>query len=151
MSQFDPSSFLETVFVEPSATERLLCPVGEYPMTVDKLDARAWSKDGKSGVFLDVFWSIEDEGAKAACKRDKVIVKSSVGFDLDENNMIDMEKAKANVGLGKLRAALDLNSDKFSPRDLMGRMAKGRITHSSYTAKDGTPQMQENVAAITKY
>ncbi len=151
MSDFDPSSFLETVFQEPSATERLLCPVGEYPMTVDKLDARKWSKDGKSGVFMDVFWSIEDEGVKQACKRDKVIVKYGIGFDLTDDGLIDMEKAKANVQLGKLRQALDLNGDKFSPGMMIGRMAKGRIIHSAYTAKDGSQALQENIAAVTKY
>lgn len=151
MSQFDPSSFLETVFVEPSITERLLCPVGEYPMTVDKIEARGWSKDGKSGAALDIFWSVEDQSVKEACKRDKVIVKSGIMFDLTEEGLIDMEKAKNNVNFGKLRDALGLNGDKFSPSMLAGRMAKGRITHSAYTAKDGTQQMQENVAAITKY
>lgn len=150
MSDFDASSFLETVFEEPSITERLLCPVGEYGAIVDKLDARMWSKDGKSCVFLDVIWSIEDEAAKAACKRDKVTVKQGIGFNLTPDGLIDMEQAKTNVGFGKLRDALGLNSDKFNPNMLMGRMARLRITHST-SSKDGVTHINENVAAVTKY
>lgn len=151
MSDFDASSFLETVFQEPSATEYLNCPVGEYPAIVDKLDARKWAKDGKSGIFMDVMWSIEDEGAKLACKRDKVIVKQGIGFDLTPDGLIDMEKAKANVPLGKLRDALGLNTGNFNPSMLMGRMAKVRITHSTYVDKSGAQALQANIAAVTKY
>lgn len=150
MSDFDASSFLETVFTEPSITERLLCPVGEYPAIVDKLDARAWSKDGKSGVFLDVIWAVESEEAKSACKRDKVTVKQGIGFNLTPDGLIDMEHAKSNVAFGKLRDALDLNGDKFAPSMLNGRMARIRVTHSTST-KDGVTYLNENVAAVTKY
>lgn len=150
MSDFDASSFLETVFNEPSDTERVLCPVGEYGALVEKLDARKWSKDGKGGVFLDVIWSVEDDDARKACKRDKVLVKQGIGFDLTEDGLIDMEKAKANVPLGKLRDALDLNSGSFNPNMLMGRMARIRVTHSTST-KDGVTYFNENVAAVTKY
>lgn len=150
MSDFDPSSFLETVFTEPSSTERLLCPVDEYPATIEKLDARAWSKDGKSGVFVDVIWSVESDAAKAVCKRDKVLVKQGIGFDITPEGLIDMEKAKANVAFGKLRDAVGLNTERFSFNMLPGRMAKIRVTHSTST-KDGVTYLNENVAAVTKY
>lgn len=150
MSDFDASSFLETVFQEPTDTERTLCPVAEYPATVEKLDARKWSKDGKSGIFLDVIWNVESDEARTACKRDKVLVKQGIGFDLTPEGMIDMEKAKANVALGKLRDAMGLNSGNFNPNMLVGRMARIRVTHSTST-KDGVTYFNENVAAVTKY
>jgi hypothetical protein len=148
MADFDASSFLETVFTEPSLTEKLLCPVGEYTGVVDKLDARKWSKDGKSGVALDIFWSIESDDAKAACKRDKVLVKQGIMFSLTADGLIDMEKAKSDVRFGKLRDALGLNEGQFSPSMLPGRMAKLRITHSLST-KDGITYHNEDVAGVT--
>lgn len=150
MSDFDASSFLETVFNEPTDTERVLCPVNEYPAVVEKLDARKWAKDGKSGIFLDVIWSIEDDEVRKFCKRDKVLVKQGIGFDLTADGLIDMDKAKANVPLGKLRAALDLNTGNFQPNLLMGRMARIRVTHTT-SQKDGVTYQNENVAAVTKY
>jgi len=155
MSDFDASSFLETVFTEPSITERLLCPPGEFPAIVDKVEARAWTgkqDSSKSGVVMDIHWSIEDESVKQACKRDKVTVRQSVMFSTNANGIgIDMEKAKADVGFGRLRDALGLNEGQFSPSMLNGRMAKVRVGHRSGTDKNGLPIVNEDVTAVTKY
>lgn len=155
MSDFDASSFLETVFTEPSSTEFLNCPVGEYGAAVSKIEAREWTgkqDSSKSGVAVDVTWDIESDEARAACKRDTVTVRQSFMFSKAENGMgIDMEKAKADVSFGKFRDALDLNNEKFSFSQANGRRAKLRITHSTFVAKDGTQQIQANVAAVTKY
>jgi hypothetical protein len=155
MSDFDPSSFLETVFTEPSITERLLCPPGEFPAIVDKVEARAWTgkaDSSKSGVVMDIHWSIEDQSVKEACKRDKVTVRQSIMFNTNENGIgIDMEKAKSDVAFGRLRDALGLNAGTFSPSMLNGRMAKVRVTHSTGTDKNGLPVVNENITAVTKY
>lgn len=155
MSDFDATSFLETVFTEPSITEFLNCPAGEYPATVDKIEAREWTgkqDSSKSGVAVDVTWSIDSEEAKQACKRDKVTVRQSFMFSKNPDGMgIDMEKAKADVSFGKFRDALDLNGDKFAFSQANGRMARVRITHGTFTNKDGVSAVQANVAAVTKY
>lgn len=149
---FDPSVFLSTTFTAPSITERLLCPVGEWMGTVDKLEARPWKgkeDPTKSGVTLDVFWSIEDAEVKEACKRDKVVVRQSIMFSYLEDGMtLDMEKAKNDVNFGKLRAAVGLNDDEFSPQMLPGRSAKVRVSHRPYTDKAGQQALQEEVAGV---
>lgn len=153
MSDFDASSFLETVFTDPSITEKLLCPEGEYPSQIEKLDARPWTgkeDSTKRGVALDIFWKVEDEGAKAYCKRDTVLVKQSIMFSLTADGLIDMEKAKNDVQFGKLRDALGLNSGEFSPSMLPGKMARIRVKHRSST-KDGVQYINEDVAAVTRY
>jgi hypothetical protein len=153
MSDFDASSFLETVFTEPSLTEKLLCPVGDYPATIDKVEARKWAaKDSSSsGVALDLSWNIESDDARTACKRDKVIVRSTVMFSFTEDGMtIDMEKAKNDVNFGKLRDALGLNNGEFSPSMLPGKMARVQVKHRT-SEKDGKQYVNEDISAVTRY
>jgi len=135
-NMFDVNTFLETVFDQPSETESVPCPVGEYPALVTKVDARVWKgKDdpSKSGVVMDVVWEILDEQVREACKRDKVVVRQSIMFNFTLNEMgqsvIDMNKAKEDVKFGRLRAAIGLNDGPFSPAQLMGQTAVVKVGH----------------------
>lgn len=150
MSDFDASSFLETVFTDPSITEKLLCPVGEYQAVIEKVDARKWSKDDKSGVAVDIFWNIESQEARDHCKKDKVLVKQGIMFSLTSDGLIDMEKAKNDVQFGKLRDAVGLNDKNFSFSALPGQMARVKVAHDSQT-KDGVTYNNDKITAVTRY
>lgn len=151
---FDPSVFLSTTFTAPSETERLVCPADEYMATVDSVDATEWaSKDdpSKKGPKLIVLWSIDDQAAKEACKRDKVIVRSEYMFNyLSDGVTLDMEKALADVRFGKLRDALGLNEGEFAPQMMPGRSARIRVGHETYTTKAGEAAVREQVVAVTR-
>lgn len=149
MSDFDASQFLDTVFTAPSETEVIPCPVGEYAATIDKVDARGWaSKDDptKKGVAMDILWVVDDESVKQACKRDKVIVKQTVMFSFTPDGLIDMDKAQADVRFGKLRDAVGLNGNQFSPSMLPGKMARISVKHRA-----GDDQIFAEVKSVTRY
>lgn len=131
-SAFDPDQFLNSEIQGEMSTKLIPCPVGEYPAIIDSVKGRTWqSRDGtKSGVALDVMWSIEDENVKQFVKRDKVLVRQDIMLNLDEDNKISTKEGD-NVGLGRLRAAVNLNdpSKPFTISMLTGQMAKVAVSH----------------------
>lgn len=132
---FDPNVFLQASFTDPSETEVIPCPVGEYPAVAESVKPRLWESEkngGSAGVNFDVFWSIEDDGVKQTCKKDKVLVRQSFMFTfLPGTQEIDKEKAQGDVRFGRFRAALGLNDGEFSWLMVPGRMAKVRVGHET--------------------
>jgi hypothetical protein len=133
MSMFDPNAFLEMTVDQENSTVATPTPVGEYLAVCDKVELREWKKKDDpsvAGLALDVLWSIDDANVKALLERDKVTVKQGIMLDITESGGLDMGKGK-NVGLGKLREALNLNvkGQPFGFKMLEGRMAKVRVEH----------------------
>jgi hypothetical protein len=129
---FDATSFLDSSVTETNDTVVVPVPVGDYAGVITKVAARTWqSGDGsKSGVTLDVFWSIEDEQVKAELGRAEVICKQGVMLDTTPTGGIDTSKGK-NVQLGRLREACGLNvpGKPFSFNMLPGQSAKVSVSH----------------------
>lgn len=130
---FDPSTFLNQSFDEANDTKVTPCPVGEYIALAEKVDVQTWQKkDGSaSGLKLQVLWEIQDENVKALLGRDKILVPQQIMLDLNESGEgLDMGKGK-NVGLGRLREALDLNKpgEPFSFSMIQGRPATVVVSH----------------------
>jgi len=129
---FDPATFLNTEVSEALDTKVVPCPVGEYLALADKIDVKTWStKDGsKSGVKLEILWDVQDENVKALLSRDKVVVQQTVMLDTTEAGTLDLGKGK-NIGLGRLREALDLNvaGQAFSFPMITGRLATVIVSH----------------------
>ena len=130
---FDPQSFLDQEIQGENSTESIPCPVGDYTGIVDKINLRQWQKKDDpavSGITLEVFWNLDDQGVRELLGRDKVLVKQGIMLDLTESGGIDMGKGR-NVDLGRLRAALDLNNpgQAFSFNALPGRVGKVKVTH----------------------
>jgi hypothetical protein len=108
-------------------------PVGEFNAVVEKVDVRQWVSKAdptKSGLTLEVLWSIDDAEVKALLGRDKVTCKQGVMLDITEAGGLDMGKGR-NVGLGKLRQALGLNEpgQVFSFNQIVGQFAKVGVQH----------------------
>lgn len=129
---FDADSFLNSSVSGSNSTKIIPCPQGEYHAVIEKIGARqVQSKDGtETRIVLEVNWLVEDEGAKAATGREQVSVKQGLFLDLLPDGGLDMSEGK-NVGLGRLREALGLNSpsEQFSFNMLPGRMAKIAVVH----------------------
>lgn len=134
-SAFDPTAFMNTQITGANDTQFRPCPIGEYPAVIDKVEPREWtSRDGtKSGVALDVFWSIDSDTIRTELGRDKVVVKQGVMLDMTPQGTIDGGVGK-NINLGRLREALGMNdpSMPFSFAMLPGKVAKVKVEHEIY-------------------
>jgi len=134
---FDPNEFLNQSLTDANDTKLIPVPdnmSGEgYIAIADKVEIRSWQKKDDpsvSGLALDIIWDIQDEGVKAAVGREKVSSKQGIMLDLTDSGQLDMAKGK-NIGLGKLREALDMNThgQAFSFAMISGRMAKVFVQH----------------------
>ena len=130
---FDPQSFLDMTIEGSNDTVIVPVPVGEFNAVVEKVDVRQWVSKAdptKSGLTLEVLWSIDDAEVKALLGRDKVTCKQGVMLDITEAGGLDMGKGR-NVGLGKLRQALGLNEpgQVFSFNQIVGQFAKVGVQH----------------------
>jgi len=149
---FDASSFLDMTIEGENSTVAIPAPAGEFPAMVDKVDLRQWTKKDDpsvSGLTLEVFWAIEDQGVKDLLGRDKVLVKQGIMLDITESGGLDMGKGR-NVGLGRLRAALNLNdpSRAFSFQQLPGQMGKVTVTHR--VDKDDSEKVYPEVKSVVR-
>lgn len=129
---FNPDTFLQGSVTESNDTKKIPCPVGEYLAVAEKVEARQWqSKDGlKSGIALDITWSIDDPAVKEVTARENVTVRQGLMLDVLDGGGLDMSKGK-NIGLGRVREALGLNTpgQPFAPSMIQGRMAKVTVSH----------------------
>lgn len=129
---FNPDTFLQATSTEANDTKKIPCPAGEYTAVAEKVEARQWqSKDGlKSGIALDITWSIDDPAVKEVVGRDNVQVRQGLMLDLLDSGGLDMGKGK-NIALGRVREATGLNvaGQPFAPSMIQGRAAKVTVSH----------------------
>jgi hypothetical protein len=147
---FDPNQFLDMSVDGAMDTKAVPVPVGEYIAIIEEVKARTWTaKDDptKSGVALDILWSIDDANVKATLGRDKVTVKQGIMLDMTESGGLDLGKGK-NLGLGRLRTALNLNQpgQPFAPSMLPGRVGKVKVEHR-ISGEDIFAEIKQVVAA----
>jgi len=132
MTSFDPNTFLNQQFDESNDTKVTPCPVGEYLALAEKVDIKTWSsKDGSSsGIKLEIVWDVQDENVKQLLGKDTVRVRQQQMLDTTDTGALDFGKGK-NVGLGRIREALDLNKpgEPFSFGMIQGRMATVKVSH----------------------
>jgi hypothetical protein len=132
---FDPNAFLNQQFDEANDTKLVPCPTGEYLAVADKVEVKQWaSKDGSSsGLKVEILWDIQDENVKALLGRDSVKVPQQQMLDLTDTGQLDFGTGK-NVGLGRIREALDLNTagEPFAFGMIQGRMATAKVSHRIY-------------------
>lgn len=131
-TSFNPDEFLNTQYDEALDTKIIPCPVGEFPGLAEKVDIKTWAaRDGSSsGLKLVIIWDIQDDNAKVLTNRDPLRVKQEQMLDLTDTGALDMGKGK-NVGLGRIREALGLNTpgEPFAFSMIQGLMAKCNVTH----------------------
>ena len=130
---FNPDQFLDMQIEGQNDTKIVPVPAGEYTAMIEEVKVRQWqakADPSKSGLTLDVQWSIDDASVKELLGRDKVTVKQGIMLDLTDAGGLDMGKGR-NIGLGRLREALDLNQPgrPFSFTMLTGRVARVSVSH----------------------
>ena len=130
---FNPDQFLDMQFEGQNDTKVVPVPAGEYTAMIEEVKVRQWqgkADPSKSGLTLDIQWSIDDPSVKELLGRDKVTVKQGIMLDLTDAGGLDMGKGR-NIGLGRLREALDLNQPgrPFSFTMLTGRVARVSVSH----------------------
>lgn len=137
MSMFDPQAFMDTTTDQSNDTTMTPCPEGEWQATASDVNIKTGTsqKTGEDWARLDVKWEIVGTEANTISERDKIIVTQGVMLDVNGSGL-DMGKGK-NIGLGRLREALGLNTPgaPFSPRMIIGRSAKVAIKHREYEGK----------------
>ena len=124
---FDAEAFQNAVISEASSTATIPWPVGEYVGTIKKAEIRSGtiSKGERAGqpwaglsVQVEVDRSFLPEGASS-------VASGMVMLDLTDSGGLDT-RAGRNVNLGRLRAAVGLNTpgQAFSFPMLEGRTVK---------------------------
>lgn len=150
---FDPNAYLDATTT--SASERRNpVPPGDYVSTIQNLEATRWqSKDKydertgelKSGPKFNITHSIDlPESVQEVCGIKQLIITDGIMLDTTPEGQLDYSRGR-NTRLRMYREATGLNRDgePFSPRMLVGRMIKVKITHDLWQGN-----VQERIGAI---
>lgn len=153
---FDPTAFLDQT-TEQASERRNPLPAADYNATIKDVQSKTWeSKDKvdektgmlKSGLRLEVLLDLDvPQNIKEAIGIEKMTLTDGIMVDLnDSKTAIDYGKGKNNR-LRQYREATGLNvaGQPFSPRMLIGRMVRVRVTHEEYNGA-----IQERAGAISK-
>ena len=146
MSSFNPDTFLNTETNQANATAYTPCPEGEFTASIKAIKPRVLT-DGRA--VLDLTWIVDDEEVRNETGMAEPSVRQTLWLDTTESGGLDFGKGK-NVGLGRVREALDQNQSgkPWAPGMLVGGVAKIKVTHS--IDKRDNETIQANVASTVK-
>ena len=123
---FDAEKFLNQTIHQPMSTATTPCPEGEYKAFIDDGDRAISFREGgtdRNGNDLSpqciVLFNIMDDRVRDQLKRDKILVPLNIWLDV-QGDKLDLSEGK-NVGLGRLRKALDQNDGPWSPQMMKGK------------------------------
>jgi hypothetical protein len=129
---------MQSQFTDANETEFKAVPEGEYQAVVKKVECNAWqAKDGsRSGLKLDLTWTIDDESVRQATGMAEPSVSQSLMLDMTESGALAVGTNK-NVNLGRLREALGQNVSgrPWSPNMLQGQVARVAVKHRLWEDK----------------
>ena len=154
-SAFDPKQFLDMQFNDANSTQRIPIPAQEHVAVIEKVETRAWqgkADPSKSGLALDVTYTIDDPNVKALLGRDKVTVTQGIMLDITPTGGLDFSKGR-NVQLGRVREACGLNTPgaPFGFRMLEGKVVKIVVGHRPSDRPGAqTGDVFEDVNAVVK-
>lgn len=160
---FDASTFMQQTVDGPLETEYTLVPEGEYLMTIDDFDEKAFEKiefeykkgdkAGTPGTMtkFNVPFVVQDDKVKQELARDKVVVTKQIILDLDDAGGLSKDKNK-NIELGRIRQAAGQNdSGPWSPANLRGAgPMMGKIVHREFERKDGTKGKRAEIDRVVR-
>lgn len=140
---FDVKALVNQPVDGANSTQIKQCPEGEYIARIADLDGGkgidSWFRSIKSKknpseeyLILGIPWLILDDAVRTEMKRDKVIVTQDMFITLNDAGALVMSEGE-NVDLGRVRAALDLNTPGFTFGSLVGAgPAKVKVIHDTY-------------------
>lgn len=134
-SQFDADAFMNSVTTEDNATRLPLCPPGEYPGQITKVEFKQGvikngERIGEAWYQLALAVETSDPAALDGLDLPKRTVRGSIMLDLTPTGGIATGDGR-NVALGRLREAVGLNQkgEPFSPNMLVGRACRFVVGH----------------------
>lgn len=124
---FDADKFLNQTIADPMSTITIPCPEGEFKAFIDDGEKAVTFREGgldRNGNELSpqcvvLFAIMGDQMPNQILKRDKVLVPMNIWLDVN-GDALDLSEGK-NVGLGRLRKALDQNDGAWNPLMMKGR------------------------------
>lgn len=127
MSIFNAEALKNVVIEGAMDTEAIPFPALDSVVAVVKSFTIEAIKDK---VKLNVMWSCNEPEVVEVTGRDENTIRQNVWLDLNANGNLDMGRGK-NVGLGKLRTALNQNdpTEPWSFGHIVGQVAKIRTSH----------------------
>lgn len=162
-SSFDADAFMQRTVDQPLETDYKMCPVGEYPATIDdftseaiqqfNFDYKQGPRAGQPGVMtkFNCPFVINDPAIAQQLGRDKVVVEKQITLDLGPDGGLDWGVNK-NVELGRLRQAAGQNQPGpwqiGKLKGVSGLMVK--VEHTQFTRKDGTKGERAEVTRVTR-
>lgn len=128
-SVFDPNTFMNTTITEANSTTYTPVPEGEWVAVIKEVKPRA----AKEAAILDILWAVDDPSVVEVTGMKTPIVRQSIFLDMTDAGGLDIGKGK-NIGLGKLREAVDQNQKgrQWQPGNLVGQVAKIKVAHRVY-------------------
>jgi len=123
-----------------NSTFVIQCPTGDWPGVVAKIDAEQapTTKDpSKLYTRFIAFIEINEPQVVEKTKRSPTTVRHDFFLDTTEDGSgLDMSDGK-NIGLGRLREALDLNrpGQSWSFEQFVGRPLIAHVEHESYNGE----------------
>ncbi len=140
--QFDPEAFMQETTEEANSTAYLQLPEGEYQAVVDKVEnPKSFPRKDGDGhtIIMNVVYAVSGQPVNEELGQDPIRVRQGLFLDFKGNNL-DFGKGK-NVGLGRLRAALNQNSGAWNPKRMEGA-GPVLIKVSHRIDKNGNPQAE---------
>jgi hypothetical protein len=140
---FDVNALVNQPVEAANSTVIKQVPAGEYMARIADLDGgkdvSSWFRTIKGKkppyneyLMLGIPWLILDEGVRNEMKRDKVIVTQDIFISVDDAGKLVTGEGE-NVDLGRIRAALGLNTPGFSFAQLPGSgPVKVMVTMDTY-------------------
>lgn len=135
MEGFDPIAFLETTVEGAMSTRMEAVPEGEFMAEIrdatSDIEVKEWESTAKgtSGFKAVLHWTVTDAALEAELDRTNIKVKQEIFLDFASPGVLSTAKGK-NMGLGRIREALGLNTGAFNFMMLAGRTAKIHIKHT---------------------
>lgn len=160
---FDPNAFMTQTIDQPLEDEFKLCPEGEFRAMIDDFDSsyieqidfeyKTGQRAGQPGSMtkFNCPFVIDDEGARQALNRDKVVVSKQIILDLDASGNLDFGVNK-NVPLGQIRTAVGQKDMKpWGVANLRGQgPVMVLVKHVDGKRKDGTEFKRAEVTRVTR-
>lgn len=154
---FDPSEYLDASTTSASERRQPI-PAGEYTATISNLEVKQWESKTKidpqtgaplSGIRFDITLAIDlpSSIAEASGLSTPVLtLTDGVMIDRTADGAINYAPGR-NGRLRQYRDATGLNTagQPFSPRMLVGRLVKARITHEEYNGN-----IMERIGGVAK-
>jgi hypothetical protein len=150
MGTFNKEQFEQSQITGANSTEYVPIPAGEFPAVVEKQAIRVADKGGY--VILDITWKIDDATVASETGIANPTIRQSIFLDVNDAGGLEFGKGK-NVGLGRLREAVNQNTDgqPWSFQMLVGQVAKIRVDHRADTKTEpGKTIMRSDVGGVTK-